>query len=373
MSVLRSVCTAAVTAATVGALAAPPAAAAPPPPPTASGGESVSATLRNLQSLYRKTEAASEAYNGTAERLTAQRSAVRKANAQLRTARSRLASGRAAAGGLARQQYREETSGLPASVQQLLARDPQSAMAEGRLLERAAQRQAMTVHRLTSGEQQHSRATQRAQRTLAKQQRLAQTKKSQRDTVRSRLKQVEATLASLSGTQLEELRSLESRQTATAQRKLLGTGVLAGARAPSQGGERALRYAAQQVGKPYRWGANGPESFDCSGLTSQAWRRSGGDRAAGAGTVPRTSQEQWRQLDRVRLRELRPGDLVVYFPGATHVALYAGDGKVVQAPRPGESVRVSPMASHPVLGAVRPDPGADPVSDYQPPQLPTGT
>ncbi len=71
---------------------------------------------------------------------------------------------------------------------------------------------------------------------------------------------------------------------------------------------------------------------------------------------PRTSQEQWARLERIALVDLRPGDLVVYFPEATHVALYLGDGMVVQAPRPGARIKVSPIAANPVLGAVRPDP-----------------
>jgi hypothetical protein len=55
------------------------------------------------------------------------------------------------------------------------------------------------------------------------------------------------------------------------------------------------------------------------------------------------------------MKQLRPGDLVIYFPDATHVAMYVGDGKVVQAPRAGESIKISPVAANPVLGAVRPD------------------
>jgi cell wall-associated NlpC family hydrolase len=126
-----------------------------------------------------------------------------------------------------------------------------------------------------------------------------------------------------------------------------------------------LRYAVRQIDKPYVWGAEGPESYDCSGLTSQAWQSAG--RA-----IPRTSQEQWRTLPKVPLSELRPGDLVVYFPEATHVAIYLGNGLVVHAPRPGGRVKVSPIAANPLLGAVRPDPGATPLDTYTPPELPAG-
>ncbi|MFI0814417.1 NlpC/P60 family protein [Streptomyces sp. NPDC021098] len=112
-------------------------------------------------------------------------------------------------------------------------------------------------------------------------------------------------------------------------------------------GQRALRWALNQIGKPYVWGAEGPNSFDCSGLTSQAWAHAGR-------TIPRTSQEQWRRLPRISLSQIRPGDLVIYNKGASHVAIYAGGGQVVQAPRPGTTVRLSPLASNPVQGVVRP-------------------
>lgn len=112
-------------------------------------------------------------------------------------------------------------------------------------------------------------------------------------------------------------------------------------------------------------GAEGPETYDCSGLTQRAW-------AAAGREVPRTSQEQWATLPRVSLSELRPGDLVLYFPGATHVAVYLGEGLVVQAPRPGGKVKVSPIAANPLLGAVRPDPGGTALASYTPPELPAG-
>lgn len=117
---------------------------------------------------------------------------------------------------------------------------------------------------------------------------------------------------------------------------------------PSRAGEKAVRYALRQIGKPYEWGAEGPKTYDCSGLTSEAWGHAGTP-------IPRTSEEQWARLPRIPLKELRPGDLVIYFPKATHVAMYLGKGKVVQAPRTGEEIKVSPIASHPILGAVRPD------------------
>ncbi|MCZ9344062.1 C40 family peptidase, partial [Streptomyces sp. TRM76130] len=135
---------------------------------------------------------------------------------------------------------------------------------------------------------------------------------------------------------LAALAAFEEDGTAKAQERFLASGAIGDDDGkPSAGGDRALRFAVDQLGKPYQWGAEGPGSYDCSGLTSVAWERAGTP-------IPRTSQEQWARLERVPLDRLRPGDLVVYFPEATHVAMYLGGGMVVQAPRPGAAVKVSP-------------------------------
>ena len=113
-------------------------------------------------------------------------------------------------------------------------------------------------------------------------------------------------------------------------------------------GAVALAYARKQLGRPYSFGAAGPTAFDCSGLTSAAWR------AAGVG-IPRTSLAQstggGRPVDR---SELRPGDLVFFFSPVSHVALYAGDGMIIHAPRPGKSVQYIKMSAMEYAGARRP-------------------
>lgn len=137
-----------------------------------------------------------------------------------------------------------------------------------------------------------------------------------------------------------------------AQVAFLASGALGqGERTPSAAGRVAVAWALAQLGKPYIWGAAGPDAFDCSGLTSQAWLHAGVP-------IPRVSQDQWADLQHIPLNQLRPGDLVLYYQGATHVALYIGGGLVVVAPHTGAVVRVSPIGVGPILGAVRPDPGA---------------
>ncbi|MBT2444887.1 C40 family peptidase [Streptomyces sp. ISL-36] len=338
-------------------------AAALPP----SGGGSVTTLLTRLRTLYRQAEQATETYNATEEALKLQTADTRKVTAALAAARKALGQGRDAAGRLAREQYqgRAATSELSSYLRLLLSPDPQHALDQGHLLARAARDRATTVSRLQGAEKKADALASASRKALDRQQTLAARQKKQRDDVQARLKEVEKLLASLSAEQLGRLTELERTQTAGAQRELLDSGVLEVRRAPSREGDKALRYAVAQIGKPYVWGAEGPESYDCSGLTSQAWASAGRE-------IPRTSQEQWRTLPKVPLDDLRPGDLVVYFPEATHVAIYLGEGLVVQAPRPGGRVKVSPIAANPLLGAVRPDPDGEPLATYTPPELPSG-
>jgi peptidoglycan DL-endopeptidase CwlO len=117
---------------------------------------------------------------------------------------------------------------------------------------------------------------------------------------------------------------------------------------PSPRAARAVAYALAQRGKPYRWAAEGPAAFDCSGLTFAAWR------AAGV-AIPRTAADQLAGLPRVRGRFL-PGDLVIYAstgPSRRHVALVVGRGRMVEALGRGIPVRSTRLRSG-YLGAVRP-------------------
>ncbi|MET9721383.1 C40 family peptidase [Streptomyces zaomyceticus] len=335
-------------------------AAALPP----SGGDSVSALLTRLRTLYQQAEEATERFNAAEEALKLQTTDTKKVTARLTAARTALAQGRAAAGRIARDQY-QGRSEFSSYLRLLFAPDPRSALDQGHLMARASRERASAVSRLEGAERRAGALASASRKALDRQQTLAATQRTRRDEVRGRLAEVEKLLASLSPDQVARLTELEREQTAGAQRELLDSGVLDDRHTPSPAGAEALRFAVEQIGKPYEWGAEGPETYDCSGLTQRAW-------AAAGREVPRTSQEQWATLPRVSLSELRPGDLVVYFPGATHVAVYLGEGLVVQAPRPGGKVKVSPIAANPLLGAVRPDPGGTPLASYTPPELPAG-
>ncbi len=116
-----------------------------------------------------------------------------------------------------------------------------------------------------------------------------------------------------------------------------------------------LKAAYSRIGKPYVWGAVGPDSFDCSGLIGWAYAHAGV-------ALPRTSQQQWFAGPHVPLSDARPGDLLFWTydesdpSNVDHVAMYIGDGKMVVAPHTGDWVRIKPVPLSHLAGVVRVDP-----------------
>jgi len=130
--------------------------------------------------------------------------------------------------------------------------------------------------------------------------------------------------------------------------------------APTSVVSAALDFARAQLGKPYVWGATGPDSFDCSGLTQAAY-------AAAGVRLPRVAQDQWFAGPHVDLGAIQPGDLLFWASDTSapatihHVAFYLGGGQILAAPHTGDVVKVEPLYLEGYLGAVRP--AATPRSD----------
>ncbi|SDS06432.1 Cell wall-associated hydrolase, NlpC family [Friedmanniella luteola] len=153
-------------------------------------------------------------------------------------------------------------------------------------------------------------------------------------------KKAEAAAASSSSTTTT---GSTSGSTTTTPDTTSGTSAVSG----SSRGAKAVSFAKAQLGKPYRFGATGPAAYDCSGLTGAAWK------AAGV-TLPRTSQSQIGAGRSVSRSELQPGDLVFYYSGISHVALYVGNGQIIHAPNSRSSVKYADVDSMPWAGARRP-------------------
>lgn len=116
--------------------------------------------------------------------------------------------------------------------------------------------------------------------------------------------------------------------------------------APTSTGQKIADAAMSKQGAPYVWGATGPSSFDCSGLTSWAYNQVGK-------SIPRTSGAQASGGTPVSLNALQPGDIISYYSGASHVAIYIGDGKIVHAVNEGTPVQVNDINYMPINNAVR--------------------
>lgn len=117
---------------------------------------------------------------------------------------------------------------------------------------------------------------------------------------------------------------------------------------PGGAAGKAVRYACNQIGKMYVWGSDGPNTFDCSGLTSAAWRQ-------GGVSLPHNAAAQRRAIRSVSKSNLRPGDLVFYYSDLHHVGMYVGGGWIVHASRAGEPVRMRKLDLAPVHSYGRPN------------------
>jgi len=148
---------------------------------------------------------------------------------------------------------------------------------------------------------------------------------------------------------LDEAEQLLSRLKEEERQEMLTRGTIRLPSGVSTSGRAAaaVRYAMAQVGDRYVYGAAGPSSFDCSGLTMMSWAQ------AGVG-LPHSSSAQYGSGPHVAASDLRPGDLVFYYSPISHVGMYIGNGLIVHAANPGAGVRVADLYSMPYSGAVRP-------------------
>lgn len=98
----------------------------------------------------------------------------------------------------------------------------------------------------------------------------------------------------------------------------------------------AVQHAMSKIGSPYRWGASGPNAFDCSGLVSWAFKKAGV-------SLPRTSRAMSQVGTPVSRDQLQPGDLVFFYKPVSHVGIYIGNGKIVHASNKKSPVKISDM------------------------------
>ncbi|MGW0707805.1 NlpC/P60 family protein [Streptomyces sp. NPDC002643] len=292
--------------------------------------------------LYEEAEKATEAFNKADERADELRDQVGDAQDEIARQQDRVNAMREALGSLAGAQYR--AGAIDPSLALLFSEDPDDYLAKASTLDRISTHQAGELHDL----QQALRDI--AQKRAEASGKLTELEKSRKAVARHK-RTVEAKLARAR----QILNSLPDDERAEYDRVSRSGGEgrtdmpepADAAAAPNGRAAAAVAAVQSALGKPYIWGATGPNGFDCSGLMVWSYAQAGV-------ALPRTSQAQRYAGAQVPLSQAQPGDLVTYRSDASHVGMYVGNGQVIHAPYPGAPVRYDPVAMMPIASVTRP-------------------
>jgi peptidoglycan DL-endopeptidase CwlO len=286
-------------------------------------------------------EVISERFNEARVALAAQQEAATAAAATMEQATADLAAAQQHVRGLARTAYTGEGLG---SFQALLTSDSADAF-----VDRMATLQLVAGHQSAILETAAAAGVAAAQAQAAAQQAAVEAQaqydavaaqqaalQKEVDEYRSAFQQLSAQEKQAALAQHSEQRSKADRASRSEDREAApASGPVV---ADGDAAQIAIDTAMAQRGKPYVWAAGGPNSFDCSGLTSYAFR------AAGI-SLPHSSLMQSRMGQAVSRDELQPGDLVFFYSPVSHVGIYIGNGQMVHAPTSGDVVKVAPLMS----------------------------
>ncbi|WP_137993857.1 C40 family peptidase [Streptomyces vilmorinianum] len=350
------------------------AAPAAPPRPT------VEEVQKKVDDLYRQAGTATQEYNRAKEATDQQRRKVGGLLDDVARRTDEANEARRALGSYAAAQYRAGAVSPTAAL--IFSDSPQAYFDQTHLMGRLSERQRSAVadyeDKAAAAAKQRAEATKSLESLTESQATLRTTKQ----TVQQKLAEARTLLARLTAEEKARLAELERKREAEARRKAeeraKAEAEAAAAEAerqrqeeaarqeqqpetpttttppPATGdstyaakAEKALAFARAQIGKPYVWGATGPSSYDCSGLTQAAWKAAGVD-------LPRTTWDQVEVGTRVATEDLLPGDLVFFYDDISHVGLYIGGGKMIHAPKPGAYVREESIYYMPIYGNVRP-------------------
>jgi cell wall-associated NlpC family hydrolase len=329
-----------VTVASIAALATVPGSASASPKPT------IAQVQRRVAALNRQAEQATERFDQARIALADAQRQLTAVQNKFDRQRAALAAEERLVGQMATAAYK--SGGVSPSLQLILSRNPDSFLEQASALRQLNRKQADTLRRMLTARQRlasdRAAVTQQHARAAAIKSQIA----GQRKTIEDKLAQAKDLLGSLKAAERRRLEALQRAQVLRASRSATRTLPTPTYSGPASGAAAtAVRTAYGQLGDPYVYGAAGPDAFDCSGLTMYSWG------AAGVG-LPHSSSAQYSATRHVSLSELQPGDLVFYYSPISHVAIYVGNGQIIHAPHPGESVQLASLYSMPVTGAGRP-------------------
>jgi cell wall-associated NlpC family hydrolase len=293
---------------------------------------------RQVNALYHQAEQATERYDVArmamrdAERGLAQ--AQRKAAAQ----QTKVSALQRTVGAFAADAYRNE--GIDRTLQLVFSDDPSAFIDRAASLDALSSRQADALRKVVEARRELKAAQVAAAQQLAVLEAQRKALATEKNNIQQALRAARAVLA--------RLQASDRAKFNRASRDGDPRDLLKGLPLPTndQAG-RAVKFALAQLGDRYVWSGDGPDTWDCSGLTMAAWR------AAGV-SLPHSSAEQYAQGHKISRADLQPGDLVFFYSPISHVGLDLGNGRMVHAPNPSRRVEISSIDSMPYAGAVRP-------------------
>lgn len=234
----------------------------------------------------------------------------------------------------------------------MTSKSPQSFLDQLSALDMIASKQSSVLRGLDAAKVSAQKTRERAEKAAAGAEHTAAELNNKKASILKRIAQLKELKSQLTA---QERAALVAREGSTdpnqVRQEVDSTDTTMAAAAPSSNASGkaaiAVRAAEAQIGKPYAWGAAGPDAFDCSGLMVYAWAQAGI-------SLPHSSAMQAALPHQVSESELQPGDLVGYYSPVHHVAMYVGNGMVINAPDFGESVKYAPLNSMPFTSASRP-------------------
>jgi len=292
-------------------------AGATPPPSIAQ----VQATINTLTGQFNK---ANQQYDQAEEQLTAAKARLKQVNKQLARQQARYQAARKLVVQIVDAAY--EDSGSTSLAGLLTSGDPGQVLAQASLiLQVAGTRNSQTKAFLADATQLAS-VQQEQQRTEQGIAQIAGQMGKTKDHIATLLSKQKSILSSLTGTELAQV-----QQGTVSSGGGITNAVYAGPTGTQA--DTAVAFAFKQLGCAYVYGGTGPcgAGFDCSGLVLKSW-------AAAGITIPRTTYAQWAALPHIAESAIQPGDLMFY-NGIGHVAIYVGNGMIIDAPTPGQPVR----------------------------------
>lgn len=313
-----------------------------PPAPTTSA-----AALSQLRTLSSQLERVSKQYQDAQTLLGKRKTAAKAAGAKAQKATRAAAGYRGRIKQLVTSQARSDPFGKFGAM--LTSDSPGDFAAQASLLEAVAARRSAVLSAATTASAAATKAETEAKAATAAAAKLSRELAVKKADLTRRTAQSKAAYDRLSAAERRAFLASAGEPADRASRAEPRATEPPPANVPVSGrAAAAVASARAQIGKPYVWGATGPGSFDCSGLTSYVWRQAGV-------SLPRTSRDQYAAGVKVSRSSLQPGDLVYFGSPIYHVAIYIGGGTMITAPQPGQVVKYQALtAFSDYTGATRP-------------------